>query len=455
MSGQDRRAAVTPTGGELDVSANSTQTGGERSGGGRLHLSRRAFIGAAGAMAAAGALTVRGLAAPSASARAAGAGIKQYVLAATDGWIAMPDQAAPVPPFYPDPYAPSYTANRGVYVFGFRDITGHDDNPGDFINQAQSSAPILFFDAGTEARIRLHNLGLLNRPDLFDSHTVHWHGFANQIPYFDGVPQSSLSVPQGSFLDYQFFPDLPGTYMYHCHFEDVEHVQMGMQGSIFVRPAGHPNWVYDDASTQFDRQFCLHLNEVFLRGHYGDAHLQGTDWTEFQANFSLINGRAFPDTIAPGTGNPLTEPTGPLQFQPNSALVEATSGERILLRVSNLGYQEHALELPGVELLTVGADSKFLGDGRPDYYGNLTRGDIETRGYEIVLGPGESRDVIFTAPTVTAKTVFPLFDRSYGFVRGKTTGTTYGGMRTEVHVYPPSANLPAQGIDNPNQVFSL
>ena len=36
---------------------------------------------------------------------------------------------------------------------------------------------------------------------------------------------------------YFYHPPDPGTYMYHCHFEDVEHVQMGMTGIVFVRPA--------------------------------------------------------------------------------------------------------------------------------------------------------------------------------------------------------------------------
>ena len=81
------------------------------------------------------------------------------------------------------------------------------------------------------------------RPDLFDPHTIHWHGFANQIPYFDGVPDASLSVPSGSELVYRYMPTDVGTYMYHCHVEDVEHVHMGLTGMLFVRPnSGSPKF---------------------------------------------------------------------------------------------------------------------------------------------------------------------------------------------------------------------
>ena len=65
---------------------------------------------------------------------------------------------------------------------------------------------------------------------------MHWHGFVNAIPLFDGVPELSISVPIGRDFTYFYRPHDPGTYMYHCHFEDVEHVQMGMTGIVYVRP---------------------------------------------------------------------------------------------------------------------------------------------------------------------------------------------------------------------------
>ena len=88
------------------------------------------------------------------------------------------------------------------------------------------------------------------RPDLVDGHTIHWHGFVNAIPLFDGVPELSISVPIGRSFTYFYRPHDPGTYMYHCHFEDVEHVQMGMTGLLFVRPSQNGQAItYTDPST--------------------------------------------------------------------------------------------------------------------------------------------------------------------------------------------------------------
>jgi hypothetical protein len=38
-------------------------------------------------------------------------------------------------------------------------------------------------------KVTLTNLGLVQRPDLTDSHTIHWHGFDIPSPLNDGVPE--------------------------------------------------------------------------------------------------------------------------------------------------------------------------------------------------------------------------------------------------------------------------
>ena len=100
----------------------------------------------------------------------------------------------------------------------------------------QTTAPTLDFKQNDDIKITLTNLGLVQRPDLTDSHTIHWHGFDIPSPLNDGVPEVSVAVPIGKQLTYFYRPHREGTYMYHCHFEDVEHVQMGMTGIVFVRP---------------------------------------------------------------------------------------------------------------------------------------------------------------------------------------------------------------------------
>ncbi len=285
------------------------------------------------------------------------------------------------------------------------------------------------------------------------------------------MPDASLGVPDGAELTYQFIPEDPGTYMYHCHVEDVEHVTMGLHGMVFVRPRKGQNFAYNDTddSTQFDRQFAILLTDLDVENHWNDGHIQVSDWSQFRTTFGLMNGRGWPDTIEPNgpffnrdTGlwhdNQITGPR--LAHNPNSSLIQANAGERVLLRISNLGFDEKSLVLPGLPVTIHGRDAKWQGEGRADYSGSGTRGSLVTTTNRIDIGPGESRDVIFTAPDAPVSSdanspdVYPFYDRSIVF-RQKQSGAGgsrdgFGSTRTEVHVYP-VGYLGAQA--HPNQVF--
>jgi len=441
----------------------------------------------------------------------------EYVITASDGWISMPKEVADMPPFYPDPWGPATGDPDGShftsFVFGFRDMTGID--PGQLValgkGKSQLSAPIIHCQVGDDLRLTLKNLGYGWIPQNPDNHTIHFHGFPNQIAYFDGVPDASLAAAPGHELAYRYIPEDPGTYMWHCHIDDVEHVNMGLYGLVYVSPrdpAGSPAgtglWMaYDDPTwtswdatksrtaqlqTAFDRQFPFMVSELFQQGHFNDRHTQDTDWTDYNGTFRLLNGRAWPDTIAesinPLTGEVLSRQDGSgtgtynhrLQYQPNSSLVQGISGERILLRLSNLGFEEHSIVLPDLPFTLIGQDAKFLGTGRPDYdvYVNYnadsvastpgaltpngTRGSAETTSHRIDIGPGESRDVLITLPQVGALTKFPMYDREYGYANPAVAGPGgYGGLRTEVWVYPtddPNRPAPQDPVKNrQNTIF--
>ena len=124
-------------------------------------------------------------------------------------------------------------------------------------------------------------------------------------------------MPAGREFTYVYRPRDPGTYMYHCHVEDVEHVHMGMTGLVFVRPLQDGNTTLyasgtrtsyndGDGSTGFDREFAMFLSEVWAEAHWADAHIQLPEWSDYRADFALLNGRVYPDTIAPnGSIDPL------------------------------------------------------------------------------------------------------------------------------------------------------
>ncbi|MGC9358740.1 MAG: hypothetical protein ACP5GX_12765, partial [Anaerolineae bacterium] len=128
--------------------------------------------------------------------------------AASDGWIYLPDPA--VPPYHPDNMAPNPFT---TYIFGFRDVTGQTRDQ--ILAQKmkmQLSAPTWWIDQEADFTLKITNLGLAIRPDLIDAHTLHFHGFRQAIPIFDGEPHSSVGVPISRDLTYFYRPHHPGTY---------------------------------------------------------------------------------------------------------------------------------------------------------------------------------------------------------------------------------------------------
>jgi len=411
----------------------------------------------------------------------------------TDGWFYLPGT---VTGFQPDPYAPT---GLTTYIFGFRNLSGLDPKNTQAVtsqkNKAQHNAPLFWVDQEDEFRLLLTNLGLAQRPDLVDSHTLHWHGFRNVIPFFDGEPTGSISVPVNNYFTYIYVPHDPGTYMYHCHVEDVEHVHMGMTGLVFVRAAqnksgnaaGAPiarvnggaasapmGYAYNDGvavsnpmSTAYDREYAMFLSEVWSEAHWNDAHIQDTDWSRYKADYNLLNGRVYPDTLAPNGGgrdpltNDLIPPSGHanLQYNPHTSLVQCNAGDKVLLRFAHLGFREAAMTLAGIPMRVVGRDATPMrGISGEDAEGNPIRQGVDTSYLTdtILIGAGEGYDVIFTAPqtdkTGNAYDTYVLYNRRYT----QNDDLAQQGQRTEIHVYA-AGHLPlqTQPSDLPDNAVTL
>jgi FtsP/CotA-like multicopper oxidase with cupredoxin domain len=407
--------------------------------------SRRDFLKAVGAgalFAAVPGAVVGGLAGGLLPASAA---TTMLSLVATDGYATVPGRE-----------------NDPLYIFGFVPV-----DPSLTISQltstykghTQMSAPTLDFLQNDDIKITLTNLGLVQRPDLTDAHTIHWHGFDIPSPLNDGVPEVSVAVPIGKQLTYFYRPHREGTYMWHCHFEDVEHVQMGMTGIVFVRPlqdgtpvGGFTKFAYNDGdgSTGYHRHFAILLNEVWSNFHDGDRDIQESIATDYEPQWFTLNGRCYPETVLPndhhGENSGITTPNpnygdAPDRSQPNSSLVQANPGERVLLRLANLGYQQHAMQLPGIPIHVIGQDASLLRNAGVDtsYWTNT-----------LYIGPGEARDVLVDAPAYDASrpsgsdglgpyNVYYFKNRDWrrlSSLGAPAAGGGPSGMMTELRVYP-------------------
>ena len=358
------------------------------------------------------------------------ANIQCMHLTAGDGFISMAD-------------------GRTLYSFGFANVSS---KPADEVMldslAANFAAPTIELQQGKDFYLTLTNVSMAMRPDLFDPHTVHFHGFPQQPPVFDGMPEGSFGVNMGSSVTYFYRLNDPGTYMYHCHQEATEHMQMGMLGNLYVKPIQdgqsktypavggrtYTKFVYNDGdgSTGYDVAKALQLgsmDHVFHELHLG---VQPLPFKNMKDTYPMINGRGYPDTVKSAPLDPPAEKVDYLiaqnktaeSSQPINSLITAVKGERILLRLSNLNVTNYyTVTAQGLPMKVVGIGARQL------------KGQTGTALYfdtaSVTIGGGESTEVMIDTSQVEPGTYF-LYTTNLNFLSNFEEDN--GGMMTEIVV---------------------
>ncbi len=356
-----------------------------------------------------------------------------------DGYATMADG-------YPQ-YIFGFSRFGGLYNAGGNAGTAADPVPdpgmagnmwgaGGLILAANAPAPTMEFRQGQKVFLNLHNVGMLIRPDLFDPHTVHYHGFPNVASIFDGLPDSAISINMGSTLTYYYNLVHPGTFMYHCHVEASEHMQMGMLGNFYVKPiqdqgpsiGGFSQFAYNDVNgaTGYNVAYPIQMQGWDPIFHDNNENVQPLPFADMHDVYPLLNGRGYPDTVNTG---PILNPEGH-DAQDLPTLIEAAQGERVLLRLSSLATVEfYTLISPSIPMQVVGNGAKLLRTG-----GLAAGNDLSYTTNSITLGGGESMDVILDTTNVPTGTYF-LYSRNLNQLSNNEED--FGGMMTEIVISDP------------------
>jgi len=346
------------------------------------------------------------------------------------------------------------------YIFGFSDVTG--TLPSQVMNKgllaANFPAPTIVFNQEDIAYVNLTNVTMVKRPDLADGHSVHYHGFPQAASVFDGVPESSVAIREGSTFTYFYKNKEPGTYMYHCHVEAAEHMHMGMLGNLYVKPAqnnladgttfpngfvhrnqttGNPatriNYQYayndNDGSTRYDVEAALQLSGFDHNYHDNEVNVQPFSFADMREDYPMINGRGYPDTKNPA---PLTTPVDEdgvsinnnNQSQKVSALVTVGVNKKLLLRVSNLSVTRY------YTVTVLGLPMKVIANGGKQLRGP-TGLDTAYNTTSLTLGGGESADVLIDTTGITPGRYF-LYTTNLNYLSNRDED--FGGMMTEIVV---------------------
>lgn len=391
-------------------------------------------------------------------------------LSAGDGWVFYSERSGQAAPA--GGAAASWLRKR-AYTFGFNDVTARAD--ADVMAQGTFSAkwpaPPLVFGEGKHVFMSLTNVGMAHRPDLFDPHSIHWHGFPQAAPVFDGVPEGSATVNMGSTLTYYYKPNDPGSYIYHCHVESAEHMHMGMLGSLVVTPKQngtpfpHPNrpgqfltkFGYNDAdgSTGYDVDYALQTEAFNLGFHELHEAIQPLPFADMRATHPMINGRGYPDTVQstalPRVPADLDDPASllPQSSQQVSALVTAKAGDRVLLRLTNVSVAEYfTLTALGLRMKVVatgaaiargpkiagGDEAQWFGRGLNVQVASGASANVQGRdwGYEtnsVTLGGGEGVDVMIDTAGVPPGTYY-LYSTNLNYLSNGADDR--GGLMTHI-----------------------
>lgn len=171
-----------------------------------------------------------------------------------------------------------------------------------------------------------------------EGHTIHWHGL-DVDQENDGVPHTSDFVLTGDTFIYRFKATHAGNFIYHCHVTTTLHLMMGMYGSFIVYST-QPDEIYP-GGPRFDRQYDFlgseldkSLNDDFMTG--------GMPYSDEKRHF-LLNGLQ-KQQLYEGSKN----------------RIELHKGERVLLRLINIGFDVNDYHFPKDMKATV-----YTSDGRP------------------------------------------------------------------------------------------
>jgi FtsP/CotA-like multicopper oxidase with cupredoxin domain len=335
-------------------------------------------------------------------------------------------------------------------------------------------APMIAIDEGDELFLTLTNVGMVMRPDLFEQHTVHFHGYPNASAFYDGVPDASVAINIGGSFTYYYLAPEAGTYMWHCHISPPEHLQMGMVGQLYVRPRqdgvgkgqslraqlqvdqadpakkcgpddllcsvqvppavastdsrdASKLYAYDDGdgSTAYDVEYPIQLHGFDPNFHFVGMTFNPESFIDNKDKYFLLNGRSYPDTINPAALSTQSS-DGVARFsQPLSSVVNIPVNGRALLRFSDLNVTEfHTLASLGIPMHVIGMNARLLRDqdgNNMDYFTN-----------SITLGGGETVDVILDATGYVAGQKFYLYTPQLDHL--SNDAENFGGMMTEVNI---------------------
>ncbi|NJD05335.1 MAG: hypothetical protein FIA97_02415 [Methylococcaceae bacterium] len=290
------------------------------------------------------------------------------------------------------------TTTTNVTIWGYTDTSSGTLN--------QPGGPVLIVNQGDAVTVNLTN-------NLTVPTALMFHGQGGVLP----GPGAAGAAGSGGTAAYTFTATNPGTYLYEASplgTSTQYQSAMGLYGALVVRPAT-VNQAYASPATAYDDEAAAVLSEIDPALNNG-ANPASFDMRNYAPKYYLINGK----------------------YHPNTDLINAAAGHKLLVRYVNAGVQQHSMAVLGLRQNFVAKDGGVL----PQFSHDLVAES---------LAPGESADAILTVPPgATNGNKFTLYDARLDLHNGTAPGM--GGMLTFVSVGAATTTYPSTtGVTlNPN-----
>ena len=202
--------------------------------------------------------------------------------------------------------------------------------------------PTIQINQGDRVRIIVDN-------HLPEPTSMHWHGFEipNNVDGAPGISQDAIK-PGGRFI-YEFTLHQEGTYFYHSHMAMQE--MMGMLGAFIM----HPREPYRPS---VDKDFVILMQEYAVLPNNIVPNSMNMEF-----NWLVFNGKAGPT--------------------PTPLIVQL--GDRVRIRMANLGMDHHPIHLHGHTFQVTGTEGGRIPES------------AWIPGNTVLVGVAQSRDVEFVA----------------------------------------------------------
>ena len=254
----------------------------------------------------------------------------------------------------------------------------------------QLPGPTLCVNQGDTVTINLNNSLPEAVSIVFPGQSGVTAGGVPVAPQFDGVSGDLVSLvqsaPTSGSITYSFVAGQPGTYLYESGTDPVKQVQMGLFGALVVR-SSTAGTAYGSAASAYNTntEYVLLMSEVDPDLHQAVERGTSYDPAAYHVRYWMLNGRSFPDTIAPNGANwlPAQPYSSFIHMQPKSA----SNPLPALVRYINVSTRAHPFHPHGNHGRVIARDGRLLAAGPTD--------DLSYEKFLVLVGAGQTWDVLY------------------------------------------------------------